>query len=177
MVLHPGMMHSLMSFLGCIGTLMNASGVDVLLTAAFGGVAGIITGKSWTTALRAYRLITTVLLQEFFQGGARTYQELSEYIREHPVGRLWVDCLIKSTLLALQLLNAQRRRLPTPSNKHRGEDALLLCGWHMNYACYMTWYLRNVENLPTAAKNDLIKGARVCRHSQGETGEVRVQAG
>ena len=25
-----------MSFLGCIGTLMKASGVDVLLTAAFG---------------------------------------------------------------------------------------------------------------------------------------------
>ena len=139
MVLHPGMMHTLMSFLGCIGTLMNASGVDVLLTAAFGGVAGIFTGKSWTNALRAYRIITTVLLQDFFQGGAKTYQELSEYIREHPVGRLWVDCLIKSTLLALQLLHAQR-----------GGDFLLhqislevrmpyfFAAGHMNYACYVT---------------------------------------
>ena len=35
---------------------MKASSVDVLLTAAFGGVAGIITGKSWTNALRAYRV-------------------------------------------------------------------------------------------------------------------------
>ena len=62
-------------------------------------------------ALRVYRLITTVLLQDFSQCGANTYQELSEYmeaIREHPVGRLWVDCLINSTLLALQLLHAQR---------------------------------------------------------------------
>ena len=33
---------------------MKASGVDVLLTAAFGGVAGTITGKSWTNALHAY---------------------------------------------------------------------------------------------------------------------------
>ena len=90
---------------------MNASGVDVLLTAAFGGLAGIITGKSWPNALRAYRLITTVLLEEFFQSGANTYQQLSEYleaVREHPVGRLWVDCLIKPTLLALQLLLPQR---------------------------------------------------------------------
>ena len=90
---------------------MKASGVDVLLTAAFGGLAGIITGKSWSNALRAYRLITTVLLQDFFQSGANTYQELSEYmeaVRDHPVGRLWVDCLIKPTLLALQLLPAQR---------------------------------------------------------------------
>ena len=37
LVLHPRMMHTLMSVLGCIGTLMKASGVDVLLTAAFGG--------------------------------------------------------------------------------------------------------------------------------------------
>ena len=91
LVLHPGIMHTLMSFLGCIGTLMKASGVDVLLTAAFGGLAGIITGNSWPNALRAYRLITTVLLQDFFQSGAKTYQELSEYleaVRDHPVGRL-----------------------------------------------------------------------------------------
>ena len=86
----------LMSFLGCIGTLMKASCVDMLLTVvAFGGVAGIITGK-WTNALRACHLITTVLLQNFFQSGAKTYQEFSEYkeaVREHPFGRLWVDCL------------------------------------------------------------------------------------
>ena len=109
LVLHPGMMHTLMSFLGCIGTLMKASGVDVLLTAAFGGVA-------WHHHRQVMHCghtvsITTVLLQDFFQSGAKTYQELSEYweaVREHPVGRLWVDCLIKPTLLALQLLRAQR---------------------------------------------------------------------
>ena len=111
LVLHPGIMHTLMSFLGRIGTLMKASGVYVLLTAAIGGHADIIPGKSWPNALRAYRLITTVLLQDFFQSGANTYHELSEYleaVRDHPVGRLWVDCLIKPTFLALQLLRAQR---------------------------------------------------------------------
>ena len=39
----------------------------------------------------------------------------------------------------------------------------------MNYARYMTWYLRNIENLPTAAKNDLVKGAHICRHTYGGT--------
>ena len=88
LVLHPGMMHTLISFLGCIGTLMKASGVDLLLTAAFGGVAGIITGKALTNALRGYRLISTVLLQDFFHSGAKTLQELNEYLEaviEHPV--------------------------------------------------------------------------------------------
>ena len=44
---------------------MKASGVDALLTAAFGRLAGIIPGKSWPNARRAYRLVTTVLLQDF----------------------------------------------------------------------------------------------------------------
>ena len=74
---------------------MKASGVGVLLTAAFGGLAGTITGKSWPNALRAYRLITTVRLQDFFQSGAKKYQELSEYleaVRDHPVeGSGWTD--------------------------------------------------------------------------------------
>ena len=65
--------------------------------------------KSWTDTRRAYRLNTTVLFQDLFQSGAKTYHELSEKmeaVREHPVWTLCVDCLIKPTLLALQLLNA-----------------------------------------------------------------------
>ena len=95
LVLHPGMMHTLMSFLGCIGTPMKASCVDMLLIVAFGGVADIITSK-WTNALRACHLVTTFLLQDFFQSGTNTYHELREYkeaVREHPFERLWVDCL------------------------------------------------------------------------------------
>ena len=110
LVLHPGMMHTVMSFIGCIRMLTKASCVDMLLTVAFGGVAGIITGQ-WTNALRACHLITTVLLQGFFQSGAKTYQVLSEYkeaVREHPFERLWVGCLIKPSLLALRLLHAYR---------------------------------------------------------------------
>ena len=39
----------------------------------------------------------------------------------------------------------------------------------MNYARYMTWFLKNVEKLPMAANNDLMKCAHVCRHSDGGT--------
>ena len=57
---------------------MKASSVDMLLIVAFGAVADTIRGK-WTNALRACHLITTVLLQDFFQSGTKTYQELREY--------------------------------------------------------------------------------------------------
>ena len=70
---------------------------------SLGGVADIITGER-TNALRACHLITTVLLRDYFQGGAKTYTELSKYkeaVREHPFDRLWVDCLSKPSRLAL----------------------------------------------------------------------------
>jgi len=62
-----------MSFLGCIGTLIKASGVDLLMSAAFGGITSIVNGKAWINALRAYHLIITVLLQSFYSNGTKTY--------------------------------------------------------------------------------------------------------
>ena len=156
-------------------TLIKGSGVDVLLTAAFGGVAGIITSQASHVLMHCGHTvsITTVLLQDFFQSGAKTYQELSEYleaVREHPVRKLWVDCLIKPTLLALQLLRAQRDGdFLLQQVSLEAMMPYFFAAGHMNYARYITWYLRNVENLPTTANNDLMEGAHVCRHSDGGT--------
>ena len=61
--IHPGMMHTLISFLGCIGFLMKGSGMEQLLAVAFGAIANILNGKSWTNALRAYRMLMAVLLE------------------------------------------------------------------------------------------------------------------
>ena len=38
LIVHPGGMHTLMSFVGCIGTLMNSSILEELLEAAFKGI-------------------------------------------------------------------------------------------------------------------------------------------
>ena len=74
------MMHTLMSFLGCVGTPMKASGVDILISAAFAGITSIVNVKAWTNALRAYRLIFAVLLHNFYSNGAKTYEELNVYL-------------------------------------------------------------------------------------------------
>ena len=104
LVLHPGMMHTLMSFHGCIGTLMKASAVDVLLTAR--SRSGIITGKSWTNALRAYHLHHDSAAPGF----------LPEWRQNIPGAERVLG-------------GSQRaRRLPTPAVQPRGDDALLLCG-------------------------------------------------
>ena len=61
-VVHPGMMHTLMSFLGCIGFLMKGSGMETILATTFGSIKGILNGKSWPQALRAYRMLTAALI-------------------------------------------------------------------------------------------------------------------
>ena len=38
---------------------------------------------------------------------------------------------------------------------------------HHNYARYLSWYVRQMEHLPQRAKEDLLAGAHVCRHSDG----------
>ena len=53
-IVHPGGMHIIQSFVGCITKLMNGSGLRQYIAAAYGGLTGIFNGKSWVKALRAF---------------------------------------------------------------------------------------------------------------------------
>lgn len=64
LVLRPGMMHTLISFIGCIGTLMQGSGFEELIKTTYGGIPNIINGKAWPKAVRALRMITLALFEE-----------------------------------------------------------------------------------------------------------------
>jgi len=46
LVLRPGGMHMLMSFIGCIGNLMKVSGLEEILSVAYGGVRNMLNGKA-----------------------------------------------------------------------------------------------------------------------------------
>jgi len=39
-IIHPGGMHIMQSFIGCIGKLMKSSGLEVYVAAAYGGLTG-----------------------------------------------------------------------------------------------------------------------------------------
>ena len=84
-----------------------------------------------------------------------------------------MDCLIKPTLLALQLLRAQRDGdFLLQQVSLEAMMPYFFAAGHMNYARYITWYLRNVENLPTTAKNDLMEGER--RRKMDETDRNKI---
>jgi len=45
MVVRSGGMHTIMSFIGCIGVLMDSTGLEEILGAAFNGVSNMLNGK------------------------------------------------------------------------------------------------------------------------------------
>ena len=57
-----GGMHWLMSFVGCVGTLMANSGLLEILKSAFAGVEKMLTGKNFPMNVRALRLLTSEIL-------------------------------------------------------------------------------------------------------------------
>eukprot|EP00745_Piridium_sociabile_P013977 TRINITY_DN2058_c0_g1_i7.p1 TRINITY_DN2058_c0_g1~~TRINITY_DN2058_c0_g1_i7.p1 ORF type:complete len:474 (+),score=89.64 TRINITY_DN2058_c0_g1_i7:286-1707(+) len=170
-VLRPGMMHTLMSFIGTIGHNMKCTGVEELIGAAYSGIANILNGKAWPKAMRAFRIIVATLLNEFLHEGEKTHDEIVAYLekaREHPTGKLWVDCFITPTMLAHQFMRAEREGdwLLQQYCLEMMMPYFFVAGHH-NYARYISWHLRDMQHLPHDAKKDLLDGAHVCRHSEG----------
>ena len=64
--LRLGGMHLLMSYVGCIGSLMAGSGILEVLSEAFGGVLKMITGKRYPDNVRALRMLVEELISDHF---------------------------------------------------------------------------------------------------------------
>ena len=114
-----------------------------------------------------------MLLQEFYSTGRKTHEELNDYLEEargHPTGRLWVDCFVKPTLLALMFQRAERDG-DFLLQQHCLEAMLpyFFAAGHQNYSRYVSWYVLQMRHLPENAKEDLLAGAHVCRHAEGGT--------
>ncbi len=93
--------------IGCIGKLMCGSGIEALISSAFGGISRIMSEKSWVMAMKAFRMVSIALLKN----DSKTFQELCDHLetcREQPTGRHWIDNLIKPTLLVHHLLRSER---------------------------------------------------------------------
>ncbi|KAJ8317815.1 hypothetical protein KUTeg_004635 [Tegillarca granosa] len=75
-VLRLGGMHTLMSFVGSVGTLMASSGLEKLLESTFGGVAKMLSGKKFPQNVRALRLVAELLLRPILS--EHVFQSMSE---------------------------------------------------------------------------------------------------
>ena len=74
-ILRPGAMHIIMSFLGCISTLMKGSGPDTLVGSAFGDLTGIMSEK--IKAMRAFRMVSAARLENFLRANENNFDDNS----------------------------------------------------------------------------------------------------
>ena len=54
----------LMSFVGCVGSLMANSGLEEIMKSAFGGVPRLLSGKKFPHNVRALRLVVEEMLRQ-----------------------------------------------------------------------------------------------------------------
>jgi len=111
--LRLGGMHFLMSYIGCVGTLMVESGIADTLSAVFGGVLKMLSSKKYPQNVRALRMLVEELLRPVFakynlENMANLQQTLDHIASESRTAKLWVDCLIKPICTILKYICAER---------------------------------------------------------------------
>ena len=106
-----GGMHLLMSFVGCVGTLMTSSGLEEVLKSAFGGVPSMLTRKNFPQNTRALRMNTEEILHGTLES-VESYDDLMLLLEmkaaESRTTNLWVDNLIKPVFIMMLFVRAER---------------------------------------------------------------------
>ena len=136
--------------------------------AGFWCLTSILNGKCWTNA---FRMLVESLLHDFLPDVEKSYNDIVVYLeraRSHPTGKMWVETTIYPTCLAMKLVRAERETdwLLRQDRLWRMLPLLFAAGHHW-YARYTIAFLLEMQNLPAAAKSDIMSGAPVCRHSDG----------
>ena len=108
-----GGMHLLMSFCGYIGTLMENSGLEDIMKAAFGGVPKMLTGKKFPQNCRALRIVTEEVLRTIVDrvdSDTDMMTTLEELASHSKTAKHWIQNLIKPVFLIMIFVRAERER-------------------------------------------------------------------
>ena len=172
-IMRLGGMHTLMSFVGSIGTLMGGSGLFELLESTFAGVQKMMSGKKYPQNVRALRIVSEELLRPVLSANKvddfdELEQLLSDISSRSKTSRLWIDCVIRAVFIMMMYIRAERE----------GDWGLHLVAvkamipyffsaGHFNYARYGLYYLRSMEAMPVNCRDQFIKGEHTMHHIPG----------
>ena len=171
--LRLGGMHLLMSYIGCVGTLMADSGIVEILSAAFGGVLKMLTGKKYPQNVRALRMLVEELLQTLFQSHpvqcmADLQDALDGIAAQSKTSKLWVDCLIRPVFTMLTYIRAEREAdWPLHLQTVQQMMPLFFAAGHTNYARYGLYYLRSMQEMPSEVRKHFDNGEHTVHHTPG----------
>ena len=146
--LRLGGMHLLMSYIGCVGTLMTETGIVEILSATFGGVIKMLKGKKYPENVRALRMLTEEVLRPILNSNELDTMEslvglLHDLSTQSMTANLWVDCLIWPVFHMLKYIRAERE---ADWALHLAAVCdmmpLFFAAGHTNYARFGMYYLR-----------------------------------
>ena len=169
-ILRLGGMHTLMSFVGAVGTLMQGSGLSEVLESTFAGVAKMLSGKKFPQNVRAMRLVVEELLRGIMRNENITSMHelllcLDKAASASKTSKLWVDCLIKPVFIMMMYVRAEREG-DWPLHLVAVKQMLpyFFAAAHVNYARYGLYYLRSMESLGPEEISKFMKGEHVMHH-------------
>ena len=172
-IIRLGGMHLLMSFCGCIGSLMSGSGIEEVLGAAFGGVLKMLTGKKYPQNVRALTMLVEELLRPVFETYDLTSMtelqtKLDDIAKQSRTSKLWVDCVIKPVLVMLRYIRAERES-DWLLHLSSVEEMLpyFFAASHFNYARYALYYVQEMQRLPKVVLDKFLKGEHTMHHRPG----------
>ncbi len=171
--LRLGGMHLLMSYVGCIGTLMADSGIVEVLSVAFGGVLKMLSGKKYPDNVRALRMLVEEILRPVIAKHQITSMTELQHILhdvslQSRTAKLWVECLIDPVFIIMKYVRAEREAdWPLHLATVKEMLPLFFAAGHMNYTRYGLYYLRSMEEMPSNVKEQFLKGQHTMHHKAG----------
>ena len=108
-----GGMHTLMNFVGAVGTLMANTGLEELLQAAIGSVPKMLSGKYFPQNVRALRMVVEVVLHDLLVDTCcNSYEYLMNLLEERAsrsrTAKMWLQNLIKPVFIMMAYVRAER---------------------------------------------------------------------
>ena len=168
-----GGMHTLMNFIGAIGTLMAGTGLSDILSSTFAGAERMLQGKKYPQCLRALRMVVEVILEPLLQlDRVNCHQDLMQVLeeraRDSKTSKLWLDCLLKPVFLAMDFIRAEREgdfplHVATLKEMHQ----YYFAAGRANYARGVAAYMMNIGNLPATIVKGFLEGNHVMRYQRG----------
>ena len=169
-----GGMHLLMSYVGCVGSLMAGSGIVEVLNTTFAGASKMLTGKKFPNNVRALRMLVEVLLHPVFEENLnlQTMEDLLHVLDDlsnnSRTARLRTDCVIIPVFNMMRYIWAERESdWPLHVAVVRDMIPLFFAASHLNYAHYGLYYLCTMEQLPEDVCDCFLRGEHMMHHIPG----------
>ena len=131
-------------FIGCVGVLMENSGLVPWLQSAFASVPKMMTGKKFPMNIRALRFAVMELLKGFIDD-VYSYQDLEkriEYVAQKSmIDEHWINNLIRPVFLMMLFVRTEREG-EFPLHLYACCQMILyfFAAGHVNHARYGLWH-------------------------------------